>query len=538
MNGMVAAPQPVAAEEGVLALRRGGNAVDAAVTAALVQGVVDPLNCGIGGLGGMQIYRAESGEGIFVDFFSSVGAQATPDLWVDQILGPAVDGVGFILRGDLNEIGYQSIGTPATVRALSGALSRYGTWSWEEALAPAIAWARKGYPIPAELARDWRVPYAEGRPNARMRFNCTPDAARIYTRGGELLEEGDLLVNEDLARSLEELAKEGPETFYRGGMAARIAADLEAQGALVTGADLAAYEADFTTPLRGSYRGYTVHAAPPPFGGITLLQILKILETYDLGAMELNSAAYIRVVSQAIKAGFADRNRFVGDPAFVDVPVQELLSQEHARQWRERIEAGEAIDAGFDRTRKEGGTTQMSVLDAAGNCVSLTHTCGLCSGVVTPGLGFLYNNYMVGFDPVPGGPNSIAPGKKRVTGSAPTLLFKEGKPFMVLGAPGGTRIVSAVLQTILNVVDHGLSALEAVAAPRIDCQGGAVYIEGKVPRWVCEELEKSGLEIARDTASYGPYPARAARVHAIVAAGERLQGGADPRGYGVALAAG
>jgi gamma-glutamyltranspeptidase/glutathione hydrolase len=537
MNGMVVAPQPVAAEEGVLALRRGGNAVDAAVTAALVQGVVDPLNCGIGGLGGMQVYRAEHDEQVFVDFFSSVGSKATPDVWADQIVGPAPDGVGFILQGDLNEIGYSSIGTPGTVLALSEALKRYGTWSWEEALAPAISWTRKGYPIPAELARDWRMPYAEGRPNARARFNCTPAAAAIYTRGGELLEEGDVLVNEDLARSLERLAGEGPETFYRGSMATEIAADLEAHGALVTGEDLENYQVGITAPLQGTYRGYTVAAAPPPFGGITLLQILRILEEYDLGAMGLNSAAYIRVVSQAIKAGFADRNLHVGDPAFVDVPVERLLSGENARQWKERIDRGEPIDTAFDRTRKEGGTTQMSVVDGAGNCVSLTHTCGLCSGVVTPGLGFLYNNYMVGFDPVPGGPNSIAPGKKRVTGSAPTLLFKEGKPFMVVGAPGGTRIVSAVLQTILNVVDHGLSALEAVAAPRVDCQSGAVYIEGKVPRWVCEELEKSGLEVARDTASYGPYPARAARVHAIVVDGERLDGGADPRGYGVALSA-
>ena len=538
MKSMVVAPQPVAAEEGVTVLRNGGNAVDAAVTAAFVQGVVDPLNCGIGGFGWMHIYMEEPGENVILDFSAKVGSKATADMWVGEIIEPSADAEGYILRDDVNEIGYQSIGVPGTVLGLYEALTRYGSTSWEEALRPAIELARRGYLVPSELALDWRVKYSPGRPDALTRFTCTPATAKIYTKGaGRLLEEGDVLVNEDLACSLERIAQEGPQTFYRGSMAEEIIQDLESHGGLISKDDLANFECGIYEPLRGTYRGYTVASYPPPAGGITLIEILNILEGYDLAQLGFNTADYIQVVSQAIKAGFADRAKFVGDPAYVDVPVERLISMEHARQWKNRIDGGERFEVAYDRSRQEAGTTHLSVIDNERNCVSLSHTCGLCSGVVTPGLGFLYNNYMIAFDPVPGGPNSIAPGKKRLTGASPTILFKDGEPFMVLGAPGGTRIISAVLQTILNVVDHGMTLLEAVSAPRIDCQRETIYVEGRVPRWVCEDLEKRGFQVTRDLASYGPYPSRSARVHAILVDKERgsLSGGADPRGYGVAL---
>jgi len=539
MKGMVVAPQPRAAEEGVLALRRGGNAVDAAVAVAFVQGMVDPLNCGIGGLGWMHVHMAETGEDVIIDFCARAGSRATPNMWSDHIIGPSPDGVGYILQDDVNELGYQAIGIPGAVRGLHHALTRYGAGSWEEAVRPAIDLAREGYVIPAELADDWRVTYAQGRPDALARFRRTAASAAVYTdSGGALLEGGDVLKNADLARSLEQIAEEGPDAFYSGGIADRLVADWEANGGLITREDMADFQAESQTPLLGTYRGYAVSDTPPPSGGVTLIEVLNILEGYDLAAMGHNSAGYIRVVSQALKAGFADRAAFLGDPAFVDVPVEMLTSKEHAAAWRERIERGEKFDVGYDRSGSGGGTTHVSIVDEAGNCVSLTHTNGLCSGVVTPGLGFLQNNYMLAFDPVPGGPNSIAPGKKRVTGALPCIVFKDEKPFMVLGAPGGTRIISAVLQTIVNVIDHGMTALEAVSAPRIDCQGGRIYAEGRIPAYVCDELASRGFPVQRDTASYGVYPTNAARVHAIVLDDARggLSGGADPRGYGVALA--
>ena len=414
MKGMVAAPQPVAAEEGMLLLRGGGNAVDAAVTAAFVQAVADPLNCGLGGLGWMHLYLADSGQDLLLDFCATAGSRARADMWVDHILGPSPDGIGFILKEDVNEVGYQSIAVPGLVRGLHEALTRYGTISWDAALQPAIELARNGYAVPSELAQEWRYTYAAGRPDATARFTRTLASASIYTRAdGRLPDEGDILVNEDLAGSMERIARDGPETFYKGEIAEQIARDLEGNGALVTDEDLAAFQVSAPDPLRATYRGYTISDQGPPSGGITLIEVLNILEGYDLAGMELNSTEYVRVLSQAMKAGFADRNRYVGDPAFVDVPVGLLTSRDHAEKWRERIDRGEQFDVGFDRTRHGSGTTHLSIVDDAGNCVSLTHTLGLCSGVVTPGLGFLYNNYMLAFDPVPGGPNSIAPGKKR-----------------------------------------------------------------------------------------------------------------------------
>ena len=355
---------------------------------------------------------------------------------------------------------------------MSRRLVRYGTWSWEDAIRPAIELAREGYTVPRELADEWRVKYAEGRPDTLARFTRTPASAAIYTGdNGGLLGEGDLLVNEDLARSMEQIAREGPDTFYVGAMAERLVGDWGRNGGLVTREDLAGFRPEVQEPLRGAYRGYTVSDTPPPSGGVTLIEVLNILEGYDLAAMGHNSADYIHVIAQALKAGFADRARYLGDPAFVDVPVELLTSRKHATAWRRRIDRGEPFEVGFDRSGSSGGTTHVSVLDGAGNCVSLTHTNGLCSGVVTPGLGFLQNDYMLAFDRVPGCPNSIAGGKKRVTGALPCILLKDERPFMVLGAPGGAKIISAVLQTILNVVDHGMTAQEAVSAPRIDCQG-------------------------------------------------------------------
>ncbi len=539
MKGMAVAPQPRAAEEAVEALRNGGNAVDAAITAAFVQGIVDPLNCGMGGLGWMHVYDAATGEDVILDFCSVAGSRATPDMWEGLIDRQGEDGLGYILKGDVNEIGYQSIGLPTGIRGLHEALTRYGTWTWDRAIAPAARLAREGYVVPREIAEEWRSRYSPGRPVAMTRFSVTPDAAAIYTRNGAPLDDGDLLQNPDYAASLERIAEAGPDDYYSGEIAGRLVADWEANGGYVTADDLANYRPEYLAPVRGTYRGYTISDQPPPSGGVTLVQVLNILEGYDLASMGHNSAEYIRVLALALGAGFEDRGKYMGDPAFVDVPVEMLTSKEYAADWRRRIERGEGPDAGRARPIDGAGTTHISVVDRDGSCVSLTHTNGLCSGVITPGLGFLQNNYMISFDPKPGGPNSIEPGKKRTTGASPCIVYRDGVPFMVLGAPGGTYIIGAVLQTILNVIDHGMTALEAVSAPRIDCQGDTVYVEGRVPGSVCDELRAGGLQVLRDTSSYGLYPSRSARVQAIVLGDHRGEpsGGSDPRGYGAALKA-
>ena len=252
------APQPLAVEEGVLVLGKGGNAIDAAVTAAFVQGVIDPLSCGIGGFGVMLVHTAE-GEDVFLDFNATAGSTSTPEMWVDAIEAPATGDAGYLLKGSVNEMGYQSIGVPGTLLGLHRAWEMFGTLTWKEMLGPAIDHARQGYTIPVELERKWRKTGFGGRSSAVARFTCTPAAADIYTKdGGQLLKAGDVLHNQDLARALEMIAQQGPQVFYRGELVERIAQDMASRGGLITKRDLEGYKVVATEPLVGRYRDYTV----------------------------------------------------------------------------------------------------------------------------------------------------------------------------------------------------------------------------------------------------------------------------------------
>jgi len=536
MNGMIVAPQPLAVEEGIKVLRRGGNAMDAAVTTAFVQGVVDPQMCGIGGFGTMQVHMPRIGEETMIDFHAKAPYLVTPDMWKDLVIGLAKDGFGYILKGNVNDVGYLSIAVPGTVLGLHEGLTRYGTLSWKEVIQPAIRYAREGFPVTLSLRNWWLSRTDTGRVEFRKRIQTTPASARIYTKGaGELYEEGELLVSEEMARSLERIAEEGPEVFYHGEIARAISQDMEQNGGLIREKDLQDYRATSTEPLRTTYRGYTVATNPPPGGGITLIQILNILEGYDLSKLGVNTARYIDLVSKVMRIAFADRDKWVGDPAFVQVPVEKLISKEYADECRKKIQNVKNTPSPQKPTSDASHTTHVSVLDKDGNAVALTHSLGMSSGVVTPGLGFTYNNAMIAFDPMPGGANSLAPGKRRVTGMSPTFVFKGREPFLILGALGGARIITGILQAILNVIDHKMSIVEAIVSPRFDCQRGPITLEARIPYYVCEELEKMGNQVERTVRSYG----NVARVHGILVDKSRglLQGGADPAGDGVALMA-
>jgi gamma-glutamyltranspeptidase/glutathione hydrolase len=283
--------------------------------------------------------------------------------------------------------------------------------------------------------------------------------------------------------------------------------------------------------LTGSYRGYSVMTSHPPHGGPTLLAILNILEGYDLKALGHNSPAYIHLVAMAMKAAFADRNPHLGDPAFVDVPVGWLTSKQRATEWRSHIDAGKPIQVSFTAAGSPH-TTHVSVMDADGNAVALTHSLGSSSGVITPGLGFMYNNSMVNFHPLPGHPNSIAPRKGRTTGMTPTVILRDGRPVLVIGAPGATRIITSTLQVILNVLDFGMSTGDAVLAPRFDCQGDLITCQARIPEYVCAEVRKKHA-IERLPYRHGGL----ALVHAIGVDPQtgRLSGGADTGSGGMAL---
>ncbi|HEY2599562.1 MAG TPA: gamma-glutamyltransferase [Candidatus Dormibacteraeota bacterium] len=518
---IIVAPQPQAAEIGLEVMRRGGNAVDAAVTCAFVQGVLDPQMCGIGGCGVMLVHSPQRGDAL-LEFYATAGGRAREDQWENLFIREAADRYGYVLEGWVNDVGYQSVGVPGTVAGLYEALTRFGTISWEEAIAPAIPLAREGIPVSGFMHGYWTMDYGpDVVPNVK-RIQATPGARAIYTKNGELFAIGELLVQADLARTLERLAADGPDTFYKGEIAAAIAADFETNGGFITADDLAGYRVNVTEPLRGTYRGLNISAAGPPAGGLTLLQMLNFLEGFDLGAHGWPSTEAARLLIEAMGWAVADRERHVADPRFVDIPTGALADKGYAAKAREAVAVGAAAGV-HDRP----DTTHVCVIDDQGNAVSLTHTLGSASGVVTPGLGFGYNDYMNCFDPRSGHPNSVRPGKTRVTMMTPTMVFDQGKLSICVGAPGGTKIVTGVLQVLVNLIDHRMTPVEAVSAPRVDFQGDIVQMEARIPVTVARNLEKLGYRVNRRTLNYDSY---FARPQVIAADGQgHFRGASDPR---------
>jgi gamma-glutamyltranspeptidase/glutathione hydrolase len=542
---MIVAPQPIAVEAGAEVLMDGGNAVDAAVTCAFVQSVVSPQMCGIGGYAILTLHleqaTAASGiSSIALDAPALAGSKVAPDMWRDELIRPNPDGWGYFLKGKANDLGYQSICTPGTVKALAAMLERWGTVSWERAIAPAARIAEQGFIVDSHLAAGWRrvVRYPESSTLLDY-IKGNAEASRIYLKKGNTpYHEGELLHNPDYARTLRQLAANGADDFYRGDLAQRMSEDLAANGSFVTAQDFAHYRLRDGQAVLGTYRGHPIATAPPPHGGPTLLAMLNILEGYDLGSLGHNSPEYIHLVSMAMKAAFADRNPYLGDPAFVDVPLDWMVSQERAVEWRERIDAKEPITVGFVPPEPPD-TTHVSVVDKDGNCVALTHSLGASSGVITPGLGFMYNNSMVNFHPESGHPNSIAPRKGRTTGMAPTIVYAmsaeahgDVKPALVIGAPGATRIITSIAQVMLNVIDFGMSISDAVLAPRFDCQGDVIRCQARIPEFVCAEVRKRH-PIERLPQSHGGL----ALVHAIALDSKTgaLVGAADTGSGGMAL---
>ncbi len=534
MPSMIVAPQPLAVEEGAKVLAAGGNAFDAALTCACVQFLVDPHSCGIGGYMVLNcLPAARTGPHNVLDAPALAGSRVTAGMWENILIGPNPRGWGFFLEGRVNEDGYQAICTPGMVRGMQAVHERWCTRSWPDLLAPAIRIAHEGWTVTELQAHRWKEPpaYYEGS-SLRQKLDVTPDAQKIFlTEDGSTYEMGETLRNPDYGRSLQRLAEHGPDDFYTGDLAAEITTDLQAHDSWVTAEDLAGYKVRDEPPVVVSYRDYSIVTNQPPHGGPTLAAILNILEAYDLSRMSHNSPEYIYLVSMAMKAAFADRNRHLADPKFEQVPLEWMISKERAAQWRDVIDSEKPIDSGLMQ-HDSPDTTQVTAVDGAGNCVSLTHSLGTSSGAITPGLGFMYNNSMVNFHPVVGHPNSIAPGKGRTTGMTPTIVLKNDRPVLVLGAPGATRITTSVLQVILNVLDFGMSITDAVHVARFDCQGEGITCQARIPEYVCAEVRKKhGIE--RLPQSHGGL----ALVHAIAFDEQTsaLSGAADTGADGMAL---
>lgn len=530
-DAMIVAPQPEAAEAGAEVLERGGNAVDAAIACAFVQGVVDPQMSGIGGFGSMQVYMPGRGVHDVLEFYARAPLAARPDMWTDLLLGQTRDGFGFLLEGGISEIGHLAVCTPGSLKGYAEALGRYGTFDWADVIAPAITQAKRGFMVRPHVHWYWSLDQSgSGEVDTIDKLRHSRTGREIYFRpDGTVKRPGDLVLNPDLTRTLERIARGGPDLFYRGEIAEEIAADMAAHGGLIGLDDLTTYEVSTAAPVWGEYRGHRISTSPPPASGFPMLQLLHILENFDIGALEHGSAEHVRLLAEAMKRMTVDKDRHMGDPAYVEVPVDRLIAKDYCRTLAEDIRAGNRAEVSrLDKSSRD--TTHISVVDAQGNAVALTHTLGSPSGAITDGLGFMYNGTMARFDPRPGRAGSIAPGKRRASSAAPTIVFKDGRPFVVMGAPGGTYIAPAMAQGIMNVIDFGMSMLEAVSAPRVMAVSNTIDVSNRIRRSVTDALAGQGYAVKRSWQSYA-----FAALHGIRIDGGVCSGGADPQRDGMAI---
>ncbi|EIC82792.1 gamma-glutamyltransferase [Serratia sp. M24T3] len=501
-NGMVVTSQYLASQVGVDILKKGGNAIDAAVAVGYAEAVVNPCCGNIGGGGFMTVHLA-NGKDTFINFREMAPAAASANMYLDA--------QGNIKKG-ASLYGYLAVGVPGTVMGLDHAQRAYGKLTRAQVMAPAIKLARDGFVL---TRADTDI-----LDTKTAKFKDQPDVAKIFLRkDGTPLQPGDKLVQMDLAKTLEAISKHGPDAFYKGKIPAAVEAASKKGGGIITAADFANYKVTETAPVTCSYRGYKFVSAPPPSsGGVTMCETLNILEGYDLKSMGFNSAASIHYLTEAMRHAYMDRNTFLGDPAFVDNPVDRLLSKSYAADIRKKIEADKAtpssqVQPGMEPHEKPE-TTHYSIVDKDGNAVSTTYTInGLFGSIeIAPGTGFFLNDEMDDFTSkvgeknmyglVQGSKNAIAPGKRPLSSMSPSLITKDGKTFMVLGSPGGSRIITITLETALNVIDFGMPPQEAVNAPRIHHQWlpDEVYYEQRgVSADSLNLLQKMGYKMVEQT---------------------------------------
>lgn len=533
-RAMIVAPQPEAVEAGAAVLAAGGNAIDAALACAFTQGVVDPMMCGLGGLGVLTVHDPKTGTQIVFDGLSPCPAAAHETMWEALFERECTDGYGFVLKGAPNEVGRGAVTVPSILRTFAEAHAQFGRLPWAALFDGAIACARDGWMIrPHVHTMMVADESAYGRIGIAQKLAHTPDSARLYLRAdGTPKKPGERVLNPDLAATLETVARDGADTFYTGEIARRIAADMAAHGGLITEADLAAVRARRVEPLRVPYHGRTLVLPPPPAGGIFIAEVLRILQHFDLPRMGHNSPAMIAVLAEAMKIAGIDKDRHVGDPDFVAIPLHRLLSDGYAHECAARIRAGER--ASLARLGAEPkGTTTISCVDADGLVVSVTHTLGMPSGVIPPGLGFMLNGAMNWYDPRPGRPTSIAPGKRRFSSMSPLIVMEGDTPVATLGAPGGAWIGVALAQVLVNLLDFGMGIQEAVLAPRVSTTSETLDLSLRIPRATEAALAADGYKVKRVPTTYA-----FAGVHGIAMWDGVLEGAADPQrdGYAAGIA--
>ena len=470
-NGMVATEQELASRIGLDILKAGGNAVDAAVGIGFALAVALPNAGNLGGGGFMMVHDAKTGKSVALDFREVAPLKATRNMYLDD--------KGNVINGKSLYTHY-AVGVPGTVAGMEHALKKWGTMPLDKVIAPSIALAEKGFPVSETLAKILR--------QEQKNMGKWPATTEIFWKDGAPLKRGDLLVQKDLAQSMRLIAQQGAKAFYEGAIAQKIAAEMAPHAGAVTLQDLREYKVAEREPVRGTYRGYEVVTMPPPSsGGTHLVQILNMLEQWPLAQWGQNSAQTLHHMAESSKLAYADRSEYLGDPDFVKIPLKGLTSKRYAESLAKTIDPNRArpakeIKPGQPQPYESDQTTHYSVVDKAGNAVAVTYTLNtnFGSGIVAKGTGILLNNEMDDFAAKPGvanayglvggDANAVAAKKRHLSSMTPTLVLKDGKPTLVTGSPGGARIITTVLQTVVNTIDFGNNPAEAAAAPRVHHQ--------------------------------------------------------------------
>jgi gamma-glutamyltranspeptidase/glutathione hydrolase len=523
---MVVANHPLGSAAGAEMLAAGGNAVDAAIGALFALTVVEPMMVGIFGAG-MTHLRLADGRHLVIDNYTTAPAASRPDMFT-----PVSDTWPDYLRaeGDVNLVGVLSAGVPGTLKGWAEVVARFGCLDLETVMQPAIRHAERGF-----RATPYLVEAVKTTAPDLARF---PETARTFLPGGAPIKAGDLVTMPDYAATLRHIAAKGAGVLYGGDLGATVAEYVRRSGGIISLEDLAGYRTVERQPIRGGYRGFEITGPPPPTaGGLHLVEMLNILEGFDPRGLGFGTAEYFHLIAEVLKIGFADRNACTGDPAFVDIPVDRLLSKEHAAARRAEIRADRAGEYGAI-VGMTGGvpagsahTTHVTTADADGNVVAMTQTINNLFGskATVPGTGMLLNNTMGLFDPHPGTPASIAPGKRVTSSMAPTIILRDGKPAWALGLPGGVRIFTSVFQAVVNLIDHRMSLQEALEAPRIWSQGQELEMEQDIPAAVRDAVAARGHRVAA-------FPAVAGGMNAVAfAADGTLEGAACWRADGTPI---
>jgi len=520
-QGMVASAHPMASQAGIHILKIGGNAVDAAVATAFALAAVEPNASGLGGGGYLVLKMVQEKQPVFLDYREKAPGGATAKVFyeTDQSFY------------EMTHYGGKSIGVPGMVAGLFSLHEKYGKLPLAQVLQPAIEYCDNGVTVSENLAAIIIDKYNY--------LSANTDASKIYLLDLLPPEAGTVLKNPQLAESIKQLISDGANLFYKGKIAEAIVETSEKNNGLITTKDLENYKPVYGVPVKGTYRGFEIYSAAPSSGGGThLIEFLNILEGFKLKEMKHNSAKYIHTLAEAMKIILTDKEAYMCDPAFGDIPIARLMDKRYAQHLRDFIKPSQARFDYISRNEEgdeSGSTSHLSVVDAERNVVALTQSINLwfASGIVAKGTGILLNNHMADFADKPEMPNSVEPNKRPVSSIAPTILLKDGKPFLTIGTPGGTRIIGALAQIIINLIDFNMSIDQAIEAPRIHAQGKYLYIEGRIGKETVAQLEKMGHRVKMKD-KYDAYFGGAQGI-LINTETDKLYGGADSRRDGVAV---